>query len=47
MTGESNVELTAQGLAVDVAETGEIRLIDSGGEVVLRWMPGLEDWDCV
>lgn len=36
MTGESNAELTAQGLAVDVAETGEIRLTHSGGVVVLR-----------
>ena len=32
----------AQGSCVDVAETGEIRDTHSGGEVVLRWILGLD-----
>jgi hypothetical protein len=33
---------------VEVVDTGgESRLMYSGGEVVLRWYPGLEDDDCV
>ena len=36
-------EVAAQGLAVEVAETGETRFTHSGGEVVLRCMPGLDN----
>ena len=31
---------------VEVAEMGEIKLIVSGGEVVLRWYPGLVEVRC-
>lgn len=43
VTGELMAEVAAQGLAVEVAETGETRFTHSGGEVVLRCKPGLDN----
>lgn len=42
VTGEVIAEVVAQGLASEVAETGETRFTHSGGEVVLRCIPGLD-----
>lgn len=44
VTGELMAEVAAQGLASEVAETGEMRLTHSGGDVVLRCIPGLDSW---
>ena len=36
-------DVAAHGLASEVAETGETRFTYSGGEVVLRCIPGLDN----
>lgn len=43
--GEFKEELCQESV-VEVAEIGEIKLIVSGGEVVLRWYPGREATRC-
>lgn len=42
VTGELIAEVAAQVLAAEVAEAGDTKFTHSGGDVVLRCIPGLD-----
>lgn len=44
VTGELMAEVAARGLAAELVEAGDTKFTHSGGEVVLRCIPGLASW---